>query len=147
MNVEYRCPTCGSRHFAPPGGSTYRCGNCDVQVKQVEDWGGPDFGYVDPTRGVNQSKTGHVQTHGAAQVVVERTEIESVFETNDLAQLRALYMKIFNEMPDGRWGVKRLKEAIHDELVEQGLAEPEVETEADGDIDDEPEDDSGKEEE
>ena len=114
MNVEYRCPECGSRLAAAPGGTTRPCVKDPAHgiYIQVEDYNGPDFFNIDDQG--NTRSQGHVQTGGVQRLPVAayHKPKPSVEESEDLDQARARYIRETGLRPDGRWGVERVRNEI-----------------------------------
>lgn len=150
-NVEYRCPICRNRLFAPPGGTPHHCPNHpDTKYEQVEDYQGPNFEYNDSEH-ADPRKTG-VMTTGVQNVVpvVKQVVVPEMTEQERLVYYREQYRRISGgERPDMRWGEKRLKEEIEaweadhtpepeatSEETSEGEPEDEVEPETEDQDDD-----------
>lgn len=130
MNVEWRCPDCGSRGFFPPKGTPgwlpYKCRiHTDTLMEQVEEFEGPNFAYLDEDE-VNPGKTG-VQTLGVnpARVtppdeVVKKLLDPEAAERAELEHLQRQYTQVtVGKQPHKQWKAPRLRKEI--ELEEQRL--------------------------
>lgn len=110
-NVEYKCPECGSRLFAAPGGTNLHCPrHSDTKYVQVEEYHGPNFEYVDPAQGKGSKATGIQTDPGLMNIktVNKKVRVEESDE-NILRRLRNRYTTLYNERPDMRWGIPRLR--------------------------------------
>lgn len=126
MNVEWRCPDCGSRGFFPPKGTPgwlpYKCRlHTDTLMVQIENFEGPNFAYLDEDE-VNPDKTG-VQTLGvnpsrvtpSADVVKELLDPEAAKQV-ELEHLRDMYKQVTTgKPPHSQWGAPRLRKEIEQE--------------------------------
>lgn len=141
-NVEYRCPhvnpetqtrDCGNRHFAPPGGTKYRCRHHDVEFVQTEEGKGPDFLFIEEDgRTKSQDAVLADKTRAVAEDRVVG-EAHVVPPTGEQVILRDMYVSLTGEQPDLRWGPTRLRQEIADwkeqftmEQSDNVASEPEV---------------------
>lgn len=111
-NVEYRCPTCGTRLFAAPGGTRIRCPKCQGPYEQHEFPGGTDaFNFKDSHGVVAYSNP---VEHKLSLLVDDTAKKEFLTEEyNKSAQ------KLGKKRADGRWNVDTLLEEyqkLQDEL-------------------------------
>lgn len=126
MNVEYKCPECGSRLFAVPKGTPgwiqYKCRlHTDTNMEQVEEFLGPNFAYVDEDE-INPSKTG-VQTIGttASRITPAEEVVKKLLSPEDAAKaelehLRRMYGQVTaGKKPHSQWKAPRLRKEIESE--------------------------------
>ena len=130
MNVEWRCPECGSRGFflpkGEPGWLPYKCRiHTDTLMKQVEEFHGPNFAYVDEDE-VTTTKTG-IQSPGTnpariapADDVVKKLLDPEAAKRVELEHLQQQYTQVTSgKQPHSQWAAKRLRKEI--ELEESRL--------------------------
>lgn len=126
MNVEYKCPECGSRGFFVPKGTPgwlpYKCRiHTDTLMEQVENFEGPNFAFLDEDE-INQHKTG-VQTMGVnpdrvtpPEEVVKKLLDPETAERVELEHLQNQYKQVTNgKSPHSQWKAPRLRKEIEQE--------------------------------
>lgn len=99
-NVEYKCPVCGSRLFAIPGGTRLRCPKDDVPYEQTEFLPGADrFNFKDDK--------------GKVHVANEFERNVKAMSDKDAKQyMREEWRKLTGSSADGRWSNDTLFEEI-----------------------------------
>lgn len=127
MNVEYRCPDCGGRLFAPPGGTKLHCPRHQESIYiEVEEYHGPDFLNVDEE---GRTKSKDVILPGNTRQSKEAEHPVEVPADVELGLYRAMYEDLTGEQVDKRWSVATIKE----QLTNQFLRVPEVAEVSDSD--------------
>lgn len=134
MNVEYRCPDCGGRLFAPPGGTKLHCPRHTESIYiEVEEYHGPDFLHIDE-EGKTQSKD--LILAGNARDVPGETSVPEVVvvspEDMELEAYRTMYESLTNSPVDKRWNVATIQEELKLFMLPT-IATAEVETKEEGD--------------
>lgn len=132
-NVLYVCPEmvqtaegpvqCKTRLFDMPRGgkgakAKLKCRHhTDTLLEQAEDYGGPNFKYIDKDHPAPDAT--HVRTDPAMKPVntVTVEPPPPVQNEEDIVRdLRSRYMDLYGEMPDMRFGAKRLNKLVNAEL-------------------------------
>jgi hypothetical protein len=102
-NVLYVCPDCGSRLFAPPGGTKLKCvRDPETFYEQIEASQGDEYNYVDES-GKPASRVGQTPPNTTAN--------------DNLIQLREKYEAVTGHRADLRWKAPRLEEEIEAEQM------------------------------
>lgn len=114
-NVLYKCPQCGSRLFAAPGGTRMRCPRHDMPYEQQEEFQGKDFSFIDE-KGI----THHSNPDEVALATMSTSKAKEY--------LRNRYESITGKRPDLRWGPETLLEEIQKLLPQPAIDGLEPET-------------------
>lgn len=123
MNVEYVCENrpagCGTRIFAPPGGTRLKCRHhAEAKMVQTEETTAPDFLWVEED-GKTRSKDiikpdgeGNMTRRMRAEPIVDRDAPPDPILVMEQVTWRNAYEAETGLEVDKRWGVPRIQEEL-----------------------------------
>lgn len=126
-NVEYRCPECGGKFFAAPGGTKLKCRHhAEAKLVQVEGYNGPDFFYVDEdgkTRTGDRIGQGNARAIAGPEPTSPPVTMDPVNPDDEIRVAREMYELVAQGPVDKRWSLPRIKEEI-ELIVRPPVEEP-----------------------